>query len=59
MAIIRILQSQMRKAGQYGFDVQARQFHASCYTASKVALSKFDTDVYLPYEKLSKTLEIV
>ncbi|TMW41831.1 hypothetical protein DOY81_013089 [Sarcophaga bullata] len=49
----------MRKAGQYGFEVQARQFHASCYTASQVALSKFDTDVYLPYEKLSKTLEIV
>ncbi|KAM7353342.1 mitochondrial aconitase 1 [Cochliomyia hominivorax] len=59
MATIRLLQSQVRKAGQYGFDVQARQFHASCYTASKVALSKFDNDVYLPYEKLSKTLDIV
>ncbi|XP_037712320.1 probable aconitate hydratase, mitochondrial [Drosophila subpulchrella] len=36
-----------------------RQFHASCYTASKVALSKFDSDVFLPYEKLNKRLEVV
>lgn len=59
MATVRLLQSQVRKAGQYGFDVQARQFHASCYTASKVAMSKFDTDVFMPYDKLAKTLDIV
>ncbi|XP_013100200.1 probable aconitate hydratase, mitochondrial [Stomoxys calcitrans] len=58
-ATLRLLQTQARKAGQYGFDVQARQFHASTYTASKVALSKFDTDVYMPYDKLSKTLDVV
>lgn len=39
--------------------MQARQFHASTYTAAKVALSKFDTDVYLPYDKLGKTLDVV
>jgi len=37
----------------------ARQFHASCYAASKVALSKFDSGVYMPYDKLSKRLDVV
>ncbi|XP_075152642.1 mitochondrial aconitase 1 [Haematobia irritans] len=58
-ASLRLLQTQVRKAGQYGFDLQARQFHASTYTASKVALSKFDTDVFMPYDKLTKNVEIV
>ncbi|XP_055858989.1 probable aconitate hydratase, mitochondrial [Episyrphus balteatus] len=58
-ASMRLLQGQARKVGQYGFDVQSRNFHASCAVASKVAMSKFDTDVYLPYEKLAKNLEIV
>lgn len=58
-ASLRLLQGQARKVGQYGFDVHARNFHASSAVASKVAMSKFDTDVYLPYDKLSKNLEIV
>lgn len=58
-ATIRLLQTQIRKAGHYGLDLQSRQFHASCFTASKVAMSKFDPDVFLPYEKLEKTLNIV
>lgn len=58
-ATIRLLHTQIRKAGHYGIDLQARQFHASCFMASKIAMSKFDPDVYLPYEKLEKTLDIV
>lgn len=58
-ASLRLLQAQVRKAGTYGVDISSRQFHASCYTASKVAMSKFDTDVFLPYEKLDKNLQVV
>uniref|UniRef100_T1PD24 Aconitate hydratase, mitochondrial n=1 Tax=Musca domestica TaxID=7370 RepID=T1PD24_MUSDO len=58
-ATLRLLQTQVRKAGQYGLDIQARQFHACQATAAKVALSKFDNDVYLPYDKLAKTLDVV
>lgn len=36
-----------------------RSFHASCAVSAKVALSKFDDGVFMPYEKLSKNLEIV
>ena len=50
---------QARKAGHYGVDISSRQFHASCYTASKVAMSKFDTDVFMPYEKLDKNLQVI
>lgn len=50
---------QVRKAARYAVDIQQRQFHASCAAASKVALSKFDQTVYLPYEKLQKNLEVV
>lgn len=53
------MRTQVRKTGNYGLDLYTRQFHASCYTASKVAMSKFDPDVYLPYEKLTKTLDVV
>lgn len=58
-ATIRLLNSQARNAGKYAVEMQARQFHASCYTASKVALSKFDSNVFMPYEKLSCNLKIV
>ncbi|XP_037957392.1 probable aconitate hydratase, mitochondrial [Teleopsis dalmanni] len=58
-ATVRFLHTQSRKAAQYAIDIQSRQFHASCYTASKVALSKFDSDVFMPYDKLNKNLEIV
>lgn len=58
-ASLRLLGAQTRKAGQYGIDVYSRNFHASCAVASKVAMSKFDKDVYLPYEKLVQTLKIV
>lgn len=39
--------------------VNQRAFHASCFNASKVALSKFDDDVYLPYDKLAANLDVV
>uniref|UniRef100_A0A6M2DLG5 Aconitate hydratase, mitochondrial n=1 Tax=Xenopsylla cheopis TaxID=163159 RepID=A0A6M2DLG5_XENCH len=48
---------------QAGFiaDVQQRCFHVSPLTAmaSKVAMSKFDSESYLPYEKLSNNLSVV
>jgi len=42
-------------------EVQRRCFHVSplAAAASKVAMSKFDKDTPLPYEKLLKNLEIV
>ncbi|XP_026473145.1 probable aconitate hydratase, mitochondrial [Ctenocephalides felis] len=48
---------------QAGFiaEVQQRCFHVSPLTAmaSKVAMSKFDSDSYLPYGKLSENLKVV
>lgn len=59
-AALRLLGGQARQtAGRYGVDLLSRQFHASCYVASKVAMSKFDPDVYLPYEKMEQRLRIV
>uniref|UniRef100_A0A1B0A5T9 Aconitate hydratase, mitochondrial n=1 Tax=Glossina pallidipes TaxID=7398 RepID=A0A1B0A5T9_GLOPL len=58
-ATLRLLKTQIRKAGYYGVDGQLRQFHASGYAASKVAISKYDPDVCLPYEKLSENLECI
>ncbi|XP_058450617.1 probable aconitate hydratase, mitochondrial [Malaya genurostris] len=55
----RFLNVQAKRAALYAVDAQQRQFHASCVTAAKVALSKFDQDVYLPYEKLQKNVEVV
>jgi aconitate hydratase len=43
----------------YAVDAQQRWFHAGCAMSNKVALSKFDTSVYLPYEKLCERLDIV
>jgi hypothetical protein len=42
-------------------EIQRRCFHVSplAAAASKVAMSKFDRDTPLPYEKLQKNLEIV
>lgn len=42
-------------------EIQRRCFHVSplAAAASKVAMSKFDKDTPLPYEKLQKNLEIV
>lgn len=50
---------QLLKASRYAVDMQARNFHASCVVASKVAMSKFDNDVYMPYDKLKSTLNVV
>lgn len=55
----RLLNVQAKRAGLYAVESQQRYFHASCAAAAKVALSRFDQDVYLPYEKLQKNLEIV
>jgi aconitate hydratase len=58
-AALRLINSQFRSCGKNAVELQARKFHASCYTASKVAMSKFDECNYLPYEKLTETLKIV
>lgn len=50
---------QAKRAALYTVEHNQRYFHASCAAASKVALSKFDQNVYLPYEKLCSNLEIV
>lgn len=50
---------QAKRAALYAVDAQQRWFHASCAMSNKVALSKFDTTVYLPYEKLVQRLDIV
>lgn len=55
----RLLNVQAKRAALYAIDVQQRNFHAACALSAKVALSKFDTDVYLPYEKLQKNVETV
>ncbi|KAG8233084.1 hypothetical protein J437_LFUL013084 [Ladona fulva] len=55
----RVLHSQ----GLWGLslEVQRRCFHASplASAATKVAMSKFDSDKYLPHENLVKKLEVV
>ncbi|XP_039949015.1 probable aconitate hydratase, mitochondrial [Bactrocera neohumeralis] len=56
---LRSVNSRVRKIGQYGSSIHSRNIHASIYLASKVALSKFDADVFLPYEKLTDTLNVV
>ncbi|KAL5278857.1 ACO2 family protein [Megaselia abdita] len=56
MASLRV---HLLKASRYAVDMQSRNFHASCSVASKVAMSKFDSDVYMPYDKLKSTLKIV
>lgn len=55
----RLLNVQAKRAALYAVDAQQRNFHAACSLSAKVALSRFDTDVYLPYEKLQKNVETV
>lgn len=60
MACRIVLRSQW---GLRPFDIacQVRLFHATplAAAAQKVAMSRFDSDAYIPYEKLTKNLEIV
>lgn len=55
----RLLNVQAKRAALYAVEAQQRNFHAACALSAKVALSRFDTDVYLPYEKLQKNVETV
>lgn len=55
----KLLTHQAKRAALYAVEAQQRWFHASCAMSNKVALSKFDTSVYLPYEKLVERLDIV
>lgn len=55
----KLLQTQVKRAGLYAVEYNQRYFHASCAAASKVALSKLDPNVYLPYEKLVSNVQIV
>ncbi|XP_017794739.1 PREDICTED: aconitate hydratase, mitochondrial-like [Habropoda laboriosa] len=55
----RILRGQ--KAVVLATDIQQRCFSVSAlsFAAQKVAMSKFDSDIYLPYDKLEDRLKIV
>ncbi|XP_050461536.1 probable aconitate hydratase, mitochondrial [Cataglyphis hispanica] len=55
----RVLRAQ--KLSALAADVQQRCFSASplSFAAAKVAISKFDSDHYLPYDKLEENLKIV
>jgi aconitate hydratase len=55
----KLLTAQAKRAALYSIEYNQRWFHASSAVASKVALSKFDPNVYLPYEKLVKNLDVV
>lgn len=55
----KLLTHQAKRAALYAVDAQQRSIHASCALSNKVALSKFDNNVYLPYEKLVQRLEVV
>ncbi|XP_017772259.1 PREDICTED: probable aconitate hydratase, mitochondrial [Nicrophorus vespilloides] len=58
---MRVLHRQGGKLPEVLQEVQSRCFHFSPLTAAaaKVAMSKFDSQSYLPYEKLSTNLEVV
>lgn len=49
----------MKKACSYTVAMNQRWFHATCSQAAKVAMSKFDQGVYMPYEKLASNIEQV
>lgn len=48
-------------SGAYLTEVQSRCFHVSplIAAAARVAMSKFDPEAYLPYDRLLKNLEVV
>lgn len=58
---MRVLHRQGGQAKAVLGEIQQRCFSVSplAAAASKVAMSKFDTTTYLPYEKLTKNLEII
>lgn len=51
----------MQKLVIFAADIQQRCFSASAlsFAAKKVAMSKFDSDNYLPYDKLEEKLKVV
>ncbi|XP_043471926.1 probable aconitate hydratase, mitochondrial [Leptopilina heterotoma] len=51
----------VQKLGGFAGEIQQRCFHASplSFAAAKVAMSKFDSSNYLPYEKLDSNLQVV
>lgn len=51
----------LQKLSTLAADVQQRCFSASplSFAAAKVAMSKFDSTSYLPYDKLQENLKIV
>ncbi|XP_033197772.1 aconitate hydratase, mitochondrial-like [Bombus vosnesenskii] len=55
----RILRDQ--KLAIFAIDIQQRCFSVSAlnFAANKVAMSKFDKDTYLPYDKLEEKLKVV
>nr|QHB15580.1 mitochondrial putative aconitate hydratase [Bemisia tabaci] len=57
---IRVLNRQV-PLGRAAVEIQQRCFHVSplVSAAAKVAMSKFDTETYLPYEKLESNINIV
>lgn len=51
----------LQKLSAFAADIQQRCFSASplSFAAAKVAMSKFDTTNYLPYDKLEENLKVV
>lgn len=43
----------------HAVSLNQRWFHASCVASAKVAMSKFDQGVYMPYEKLAGNIDQV
>merc|ERR1712136_233079 len=56
-----VISSSLKQSWKVASEMQARCFHASplAFAAEKVAMSKFDKNSTMPYEKLVKNLEVV
>jgi aconitate hydratase len=50
---------QANRLASYAVSINQRWFHASCVASAKVAMSKFDQGVYMPYEKLAGNIDQV
>lgn len=50
---------QAKRLASHAVSLNQRWFHASCVASAKVAMSKFDQGVYMPYEKLAGNIDQV
>ncbi|XP_037024649.1 probable aconitate hydratase, mitochondrial isoform X2 [Bradysia coprophila] len=51
--------STAKRLASHAVSLNQRWFHASCVASAKVAMSKFDQGVYMPYEKLAGNIDQV